>query len=748
MSDGEIVVLEFTVVPVHERYYNEDSSWGIFNFTTKDDIPHYSDYFDPLSDRKTSQKMSALVGKMQKLYLGSEYKVRATCEWNNKYSSYQYAPISVIAIEPKTFEAQELFLKSLTGESVAKNILEEYPNIIEEVMNGMHNDLDYDKIKGIGKKSWEKLRSSIIDNYIVSDIITMLQPLGITYNMIKKLLSEEPNPALLKEQLNKNPYIMTKIRGLGFKRVDDLALKLKPELKKSMFRLVAFIDYYLREIGENDGHTWISKDILSSKISDSVPECIDLLPSLLNSNSFLYQSDDKIGLLVYRRLEEKIFEILTEKSNFTNERFEFTDEEIDLAISQTEEEQGFKYTDEQREIIVASVKNDTAIISGKAGTGKTSIKKAIYRIYKNKEFSIMACALSAKAAQRITEATGHPAMTIHRMLGAQGLNEFTYNHDNPLPADVVDLDEASMVNARLFYDLLCAINIGTRIIISGDHMQLPPIGYGNVFSDILARTDIFNSNQLTKPMRQAELSGILSDANKIREGVNPVESPELKIVHGELQDMFYMFRESREALQNIAIKTYLKSIENDGIDEVVIAVPRKQECINSSFEINKLIQEKLLGHEKKCIDKTYIKYRLGAKVMQVVNNYEKNVFNGEIGYVTLISERYEGGKKKEYCEITFKDATGKNKIIEYTKGELDQIDLAYAMTVHKLQGSGYKTVIGIIDNTHYTLLDNCMLYTMLTRAKKRCLLLAEPNAFLRCIRTNHNTARQTWLKEL
>lgn len=130
--------------------------------------------------------------------------------------------------------------------------------------------------------------------------------------------------------------------------------------------------------------------------------------------------------------------------------------------------------------------------------------------------------------------------------------------------------------------------------------------------------------------------------------------------------------------------------------------------------------------------------------MQIVNDYEKNVFNGEIGYVTEISERYEGKKKEEYCVVAYRDIFGKEKLVEYSKKELSTLDLAYAMTVHKLQGAGREIVIGIIDNTHYTLLDNCMLYTMLTRAKKRCLLLAEPDAFLQCIRTSHNN-RNTWM---
>lgn len=317
--NDEIEVLEFTIVPTYEKYYSDDTSWGIFNFTTEDNIPHSVIYNDPFTTNKLPQKMSSVVGKMQKLYLGAEYKVQAICEYNSKYSSYQYKPISIIAIAPKTFEAQNLFLKSLASEYVSNNILDEYPNVVEQVMNGELVDLEYTKIKGLGKSTWAKIRNSIIDNYVISDIIVMLQPLGVTYNMIKKLLSNEPNPILLKEQLEKNPYIMTKIRGLGFKKVDDLALKLKPELKISMHRLTAFIDYFLHEMGENSGHTWIEESVLCASVSDNVPECMELLPQLLLSNSFLYQEDSRIGLKHYRETEKKIFDILTEKTLFHND---------------------------------------------------------------------------------------------------------------------------------------------------------------------------------------------------------------------------------------------------------------------------------------------------------------------------------------------------------------------------------------------------------------------------------------------
>lgn len=739
-------IYKFKIVPIDERFYNEDSSWGVFNFTTQDDIPELKIYKDPFDKNATPQMMSTIAGKMQKLYLGSEYNVTATLEYNKKYDSWQYTPISITANTPKDYAAQLLFLKSMISESIAENLLKAYPNIVEDVISGKCTTIDYDKVKGVREYTWNKIKEKIIDNYVVSDIIVMLQPLGITYTMIKKLLKDTPNPALLKQQLEENPYTLTRINGLGFRRVDELSLKLKPELKSSMYRLVAFVNYYLKELGEQNGHTWITIEKLKDSISDYVPECIDYLDMLLSSNTFLYIEDNKIGLKSYRRVEEQIFEILKEKTIIENPKFNFTDAEIETAIIQAEQEQGFQYTEEQTEKIKEGLRSNVAVITAKAGAGKTTISRAFFNAYKNREMSISAMALSAKAAQRISEATGLPAMTIHRGLGAKGLTEFTYNHDNPLPCDVVFVDEASMINARLFYDLICAIGENTRLILSGDYKQLAPLGYGAVFSDIVERNDVFNILELTKVMRQAEKSGILSDANMIREGVNPIKSPELKIIHGELQDMYYMFRNNREALRDIAVKTYLKSIESDGIDEVVIAIPRKQDCINSANEINKTLQDLLVG-DSKYIDKGYIKFHLGAKVRQTVNNYEKNIFNGEIGYITDIYKTKEDNKYEELCDVTFKDLrTGDDKIITYSKNELEQLDLSYAMTIHALQGSGYKTVIGIIDNTHYSLLDTCLLYTLITRAKKRCLLLAEPDAFLKCLRTNNNTVRQTWIK--
>lgn len=748
MDEDEIY--KFTAIITYEQYYSDDSTWGVFGFSTTDDIPFFTKptkAFDPFGDNKTSneenKKMSKLAGKMQHLVVGGEYVVKAKYKKDKKYGN-QYVPIAIYAIIPQNRETQLLFLKSMIPEWMADNLINAYPNVVNDVANGTLKTIDYSLVKGVREITWNKIKEKIINNYLISDIISMLKPIGVTYAMIKKLLSEEPNPVLLKQELEKNPYLMTKIDGIGFKKCDDLALKVKPELIDSTQRLVAFVQYYFKDLGESKGHTWCSEKILRSAISNNVYECCNKVDWLLENNEFLHINNGRIGLKYYYDIEMQIYHLILNKSKL-NTTINISDEAIELAIKHAEEEQGFDYVVEQLDTIHKSLHRTVSLITGKAGTGKTSIMRAIVKAYMENNYMMAASALSAMAAQRITEATEFPAMTIHRTLGCQGLNEFTYNKDNHMITDVAFLDEGSMVNASLFLHWLEAIGDNTRIIISGDHKQLPPIGFGNVFSDLIEMFDDSVVSKLVKPMRQAEKSGILVDANKIRENINPIsEKLQPRIIHGELQDMYYMFRTNRQSLFNIAVKTFIKSVESDGIDNVVIAVPRRKDCLNSTTEINKVIQNELLGDVLQSIDGFDTTFKLGAKVMQTVNDYDKNVFNGEIGYVTKISERYEGKKKEEYCEVTYTDIFGKDKIIEYTKKELAALDLAYAMTVHKLQGAGRKTVIGIIDNTHHQLLDNCMLYTLLTRAKKRCLLLAEPEAFLQCIRTSHNN-RNTWM---
>lgn len=740
-------VVKFKCVPVTERFYSEDSSYGVFVFHTKDDIPKYDDVPENTFDSDLyakNTKMSVLAGNMQQLYLGVEYEVTATLEYNAKYKSYQYKPKIVTATKPKSEQQQKCFLKSVVSEKQAETLLEHYPNIVQDIVAGNDN-VDVSILKGIGDKTYAKIKEKVLDNYVISDILVLLQPLGVTFSKIKKLISNEPNPSLLKEKLINNPYIMLEIKGFGFKTVDQLALKLNPEIKVSSKRTYAFINYFFSDMGNNQGHTWTTVDNLECAIRDNINECMETFHKIIDSEreieKVLHFEGDKVGLLRYYENEKSIFDILNSLQSYKS--LKVSKKDIDDGILQSEKDQGFPLTEEQRELVTKSMNHNVVIVTGSAGTGKTSVSRAILNVYKKANYSISCCALSAMAAQRIIEATGFQASTIHRLLGYNSTG-FIYNYENPLDCDVLFVDECSMINAYIFYSVVCAVKEGKKIVLCGDNKQLPPIGYGNVFNDLLHKSEEFTVLRLTKVLRQAEDSGILMDANKIRKGIYPIGQPELKIINGKLKDMIYMFRDTREGMTRIAINTYMKSIQEDGMDNVAIIVPRRKNCENSTDEINKKIVDLVCNKMEKSVRFGNKTFYVGSKVTQMDNNYDKNVFNGEIGYITKIEEVTDENEKNVYITVKY-SMNNETKYVVYQRKELDQIDFAYALTVHKTQGQSIKTVIIIIDMTHYTLLDTCLLYTAITRAKKRCLLLSEPKAFKMCMENNKSKTRNTWL---
>lgn len=727
-------IIEFTAIPEQQRYYNEDSHWGVYVFSTPDDIPEYYVGKDQFDENAPPKKFSCLAGNVQRLTLGMKYNVKAVMEYNKKYKQWQYIPQIITSTVPKTQEDQITYLKTQTTERQAENILKVYPNVVDDIMNG--KKLDYAPIKGIGAATWEKIENNIIENFAISDVLIMLQPLGITYKVIKTLLSEYKSPELLKQDLKHNPYILTRLRGMGFKRVDGIALKLKPDIKVTMTRTVAFVRHYLNSVASDVGDTWIKLDTLNSAVQDNIPECYEIYETLLEKQKdnglFLCIHGDKVGLKKHYDNEMRVLSILRDLNNFSRHY----NLDIDKGIEEAEKNQGFKYTAEQVEVIRKVCNSNVSLYTGKSGTGKSSILRAITTIYSNAHYSIACCALSAKAAQRISETTNKSASTIHRLLSWDG-DKFKYNAEKRLPYDIIIVDESSMINVDIFLALLQAINEGSRIIMCGDDGQLPPIGEGNVFHDLLSYHNDFNCYRLTKILRQAEQSGIVSDAAKIRNNISPLERPELKIVTGELQDMTYMFRDNREGMRELAIKLYLAALERGcNTNDVVIITPCKQNRINSTFEINNIIQDKLIPKETKSIKYGMKEFRVGCKIIQRANNYDLNVFNGETGYVTDIFQVDD----KNIMRVDF----GNAKVIDFEQSLLAHIELAYALTCHLTQGSEYPNVICVIDNTHYKLLDSCLLYTAITRAKKKCLLIAEPQAFRKCI-TDKASDRNTWL---
>lgn len=722
-------IYKFKATPTDVRYYNEQSTWGCYIFSTTDDIPQVKSGINGI-------KIGTLAGRMQMLTLGVEYEITASLEYNQKYKSYNYNPKTVLAVKPKTLQQQAAFLQTLVTKTQAENILNAYPNVIDDVIN--NKEIDTGKIKGVGEKTWQNIKSRIEKNYIISDIITLLSPLGVTIPSIQKLLALDDNPVLLKQRLVENPYILTKINGIGFKKADDIALRLSPETRVSTNRIVAFLKWYLCNTANESGDTWVYKKTLDNAIRDNINDCYELYERFIQeqktSGKMLVIKADKIGMRYIYNTEYSI----VDKLNALNAANPISGIDIENGIKSAENALGFPFTEEQKETISNCCKTSVTLITGQAGTGKSTILRALVEIYK--DFKIYCCALSAKAAQRITEVTGHEASTIHRLLHYQN-GKFLYNELSPIECDVLVLDEASMVNAEIFLSLLSAVKVGTKVIICGDDEQLPPIGCGNIFHDLL-RSSKYPCVKLTKILRQAERSGIIADSRKIRQNEYPIDNPEPMITTGDLQDMTYVFRQDRERMRDLAVKTYLKTAEKYGVENTIIITPCKQNRTNSTEELNRIVQDKLIPTSAPSITIGEKQLRTGARVIQRVNDYEKNVFNGETGQITRIYERNKpnGNGKEQFIEVKFNNGN----TVTYNRSELSSLELAYALTVHVTQGSGYDNVIVLVDNTHYKLLDSCLLYTAITRAKKKCLLIAEPGAFSHCVK-NKASKRKTWL---
>lgn len=689
-------IYNFKAIIDTKIYYSYDTFFGVYTFSTTDNIP-------------LNGKEHIIAGQMQHLEEGMSYMITALLTTHKQWGK-QYKPITITSIKPDNVDAALVFLKAFCTERQARFILQTYPDFINMVLDGV----DAFDVKYVSSKTMTKLIRTVRESYSMNDIISKLSPIGITFNMIKKLIEGTGNIEILKEKLNTNPYVLTSIHGLGFKKIDQLALRINPELKGSQKRFEAFVEYVLRTTANTEGSTMVpkSKILVETNKFDGMIE--GSFEKYIELNSLI--GDDK-----YYTMESDIYYRIKELSKENS----FVSEEHDISV--TEERMHLTFTEEQRQAFTLIDKNDFLIITGNAGTGKSTILSGLVDMFDNKEIAL--CALSAKAASRMKELTGHLSLTIHKLLGWDGTT-FTFNEKNKLKYDVVILDEASMVNIYMFWNLINAIK--GKFIIVFDHAQLPPIGSGNIAADLL-KMEGLNKVILTKIHRQAAKSGIIVHANQIRKGINPNKIGKSD-TFGELKDMSYRFYR-RDQLQRAIIEMYMAAVKKYGADKAAIIVPRKSNVALSTKVLNEIIHKEIFTDSIPSISYGKKKFYLGAKIIQKVNNYKKMIFNGEIGFISKI--------EKDIYYVSFAD-----REVEFDREEMKNMELAYAITVHSYQGSQAEIIIVGIDWTHYILLDNCLLYTAITRAIKHCVVIAEKKAFDYAIRVNKGKERVTFLSQI
>lgn len=690
-------------------------------------------------------------GTMPYPVVGNTYNIKAEYVCDLKWGD-QYNIISMFtAVSFDTADGKRKFLESIFTSYQVENMYEALTDPFTALDTRNYTDLI--KIKGCGMTRCTEWADRFADHIGMARILLELGDFDLTNNMVKKLLDKYHSPDVVVDKIKNNPYVLcTEVNGIGFKRADEIAMKggIEPHSTK---RIKAYINYYLGECGES-GQSWITPDHLLGAILDTLGEEIpdeaitDSIRELVEEKK-LWTNEDKtkLGLQYYYDLAIKI---ATELIRLRDAECDFKYDGWEDVIKRNESLQGWEYTNEQIDAIKSSFTNNVMVITGYGGTGKSNTVSAILNIFKNNSHVI--CALSGKASSVLSEYTGEEGFTIHRLLGfPQGDKQgFVYHDENPLPYDIVVIDEISMIGAKLFYCLLRAIPTGAKVIMLGDDGQLESIGCGNVASNMLASPEIHH-NVLTKIHRQAAKSAIITESIKARQGT-PLITKDWSgtETRGELQDFTLI-------CYSDASNTYYKVLEefqkiktqpNFNIMETQVIVPMKVKGMACVAQLNDILQELCNPYDRKKKETTVFRngrqqiIREGDKVICKKNHYriKPNIFNGSTGILRKFDFDDFGDP------IWIIDFRGIGEVIlpnEYW----DSIELNYCGTVHSNQGSQYDNVIIGLDFGAYTLLTRELVYTAITRAKKKCIIVAQNSALRYAVGNKGLSKKQTHLVE-
>lgn len=622
------------------------------------------------------------------------------------------------------------------GKKTAELIYEKFGDkSIDVVFNEAEKLLS---IQGIGKKKLEKIKESTIEARDSREALLYLQGLNISFNLSNKIYKAYGDNTI--SIVKTNPYKLSEdISGIGFVMADNIAMNMQMK-NDSKFRISAAISYILKNDAEMSGSCALKKEDLlnktfdlikvdKNKINEQINE--DLLKSKIQiikigEDEFVYDRD------IYKAEKSCAINL----SRLQNEKYIF-----DVKINEDFD----AFSKEQEIAIKEAFNNMLLVITGGPGTGKTTIIKAICNILNENNLKFNLAAPTGRAAKRMQESTENVAFTIHRLVGIKPESPIPeFNEENTLDCDYVILDEASMIDIKLMDKLLKALSSKTALILVGDHNQLPSVGAGNVLKDILD-TDI-KAVKLKKIFRQAKESNIVVNAHKINDGLYP-------ILNQKNKDFFFINSNSKN-FQNDLLDLVKNRLPNyyklDPINDIQILAPSKK-SLWGIVNINDICQKELNKNPNSIKINNRI-FKLGDKVMQVRNNYEleslnpdnfdDGVYNGDIGRIIDID------KNMESLKVEFYDGN----IVSYKKEDVKDLDLSYAITIHKSQGSEFDCVLIPMMPASFMLLNRNLLYTAITRAKKLVILLGEKKILKQMVRNNNESKRLTnlsfWIKEL
>lgn len=617
------------------------------------------------------------------------------------------------------------------------------------------------KIKGIGPVTAQRMINKYEDSKDLSLAFVRFYDLGLTKGAIEKLVHFYGSPEAAVEVIEKNPYLLIiQVPGYGWAKADAIAMS-QGLAHDSDERMGAYLVHYLREQAEMNGNSWVSVEDLCVVIDQVCdPQNDERIYELIRrniKNHVLYydKETERVGLMEYRELEQQIAnEILRIQRGAAH--IEINSERAETIIRSVELEQGFEYTEEQRTAIWNTLDNQFSILTGSAGVGKSSVVNGIAHVLEAHNFRVAQVSLSGRAASKLTEITHIEGKTIHRLLKYDPESgKFFHNKENPVPYDIIIGDEVSMWGGEITLSLLQAIPTGAKVLFIGDTKQLEAIGLASVLTDTI-KSHTMPTVQLTKIQRQQADSGIITQSLKVACGEQIVGPKTSGVEYRGVRKDFKLVTYIDSALTQSKIIDEFKELyinQHVPANDIQVLVPMRSRGEASCRALNLAIQEIVNGTPS--VDEITVPYtdgnykysytyRPNDRIIIMKNNYKtiniegnkEPIYNGNVGYIKQIGPDFMIVNLTEQGDIVL------------GAEDYNNLSLGYAITVHKKQGDSSPYVIGAIDSSSYALMSKELLYTMITRARKYCVLIGQKKILQQAVKISRVKTKQTWLCEL
>ena len=683
-----------------------------------------------------------VVGNIMAPMAGEVIKMQG--EWKNhpKFGE-QFKIVYYKSMVPATVNGIQKYLGSGLikgiGPIMAKRIVRKFGT---KTFNVIDQDTDrLSEVDGIGKKRIEMIKRAWADQKEIRQVMVFLQSHGVSSGYATKIFKQYGNESI--SVVKKNPYrLATDIFGIGFITADKIAEKLG-FTKDSELRAEAGILYVLHQLAD-DGHVYYPYEPLIEKCKEILqvdrevivkafgPITLDkrIVIEDLADNSEDQQENNKAVYLAKYHLSET--SIANRLHRLVNGPGSIRVIDADKAVKWVQEKLEINLAEKQVEAVKCACESKVMVLTGLPGTGKTTIINSILRIHSTLGIKILLAAPTGRAAKRMSEATGYEAKTIHRLLEYSPKHAgFKKNDEHPLNCDLLIVDEFSMVDCILMHHLLKAIPLTAKFIMVGDVNQLPSVGAGNFLNDIISSSAV-PVVELNEIFRQARQSSIIVNAHKINSGLMPSFKP----AYGMLEDFYFVEREDPEDVLQLILELVRERIPKkfgfDPVDDIQVLTPMHRGTVGAG-NLNTQLQN-ALNPSPTSMERGGRTLKANDKVMQIRNNYDKEVFNGDVGRIIRIDN--------EAQEVTV-TVDGREVVYDFT--DLDELVLAYAVSVHKAQGSQYPVVIIPVLTQHYILLQRNLIYTAVTRGRKLVMLIGTKKALAIAVKNNKTQKRYTRL---